>query len=138
MAKFNFEKLKVDDKIFEFPINQIDPIPVLKIKPATESNRPYFNAVLLRTKKIRRAKKINSTIIKESREDDRKLFSKHIVVGWDNVTDTDGNKVPYSEENCADFLQALPDYIFDEIRAFASDPEEMASQLDNAEETAEK
>lgn len=50
---------------------------------------------------------------------DRALFPKHVVVGWDNVVDSEGQRVPFSVEACSDFFEALPLWILDDVRLFA-------------------
>ena len=124
MSKFeHLGKLDVKDKnVVDYVIFQIESEPVLKLKPATEANKPYFNAVLRGSRKNMRAIRsgsINAIMLEENRAQDRELFPKHVVAGWEKVTDSDGKPVPFSEENCQDFLRALPDWIFDEIRDFA-------------------
>lgn len=119
----HLKQLEVNDKTAEYPIYQISGEPTLILKPATEANKPYFNSVLRRSKRNLRAIKtgINQKMIKENREEDRELYPKHIITDWKDVPDSKGKKVPFSVENCTDFIQALPDWIFDDIRAFAGE-----------------
>lgn len=109
--------------------------PEIKGKFAGESNKLYFNAILVRTgKKSRkiRAKGINANTAAETRKDDRELFPKHIITGWNNVVDAKGEPVEFTQENCAEFIAALPDHIFDIVRAHFSD---MASFQDDSEDS---
>ena len=46
----------------------------------------------------------------KNREQDRDLFPKFVIVGWDGVLDSDGEPVEFTKENCADLLAALPDW----------------------------
>lgn len=114
--------LEVKSQTARFTIYQIVDEPVLIMKPATEANKPYFNAVLKRSRRNIRAVQsgsLSTALIAENRAEDRDLFPKFVVVDWDKVKDSAGEIVPFSQENCADFLEALPDWIFDEIRNFA-------------------
>ena len=123
MANFNHLKaLDVKDKTAEMTIYQIEGNPVLVMRPATEANKPYFNAVLKRSRKSVRALQaggVSAAIISENRAEDRELFPQHVVVGWRGVKDVDGNEVPFDKTACAEFLEALPDWLFDEVRTFA-------------------
>lgn len=123
----HLKKHEVTDKTMEYPLFQIagDPVPTLILKPATEANKPYFNAVLKRSKKNIRALQsgsITSKIMDEGRDEDRELYPKFVVVDWKNVCDANGEDVPFSGEHCEEFLRCLPDWIFDDIRKFAGQP----------------
>lgn len=122
----NFDYLKeldVKDKTAEFPLSMIRNCPVLIVRPATEANPPYFNEILRRSSKtIRNAAQgkiqITSDTMKKNRKEDRELFPKHVIVGWNGVIDSEGNEGEFNEENCSKFVNALPDWIFDQIGAF--------------------
>lgn len=120
----HLKNLDVKDKTARFPIHQIAGAPVLIVKPATEANKPYFNAVLKKSRRNVRALKagaISQVMIAENREQDRCLFPKFVVVGWEGVADSKGKDAEFSPDNCEAFLRALPDWIFDEVRNFAGD-----------------
>lgn len=140
MNKFgHLKKLEVKGREVRYTIYQVEGEPTLIMKPATEANKPYFNAVLRRSKKNMRAinaGSVNSGIIAENREEDRNLFPKHVITGWEDVTDSSGEPVPYTEEDCRDYLEALPDWVFDDVRAFASNPAQISQAL--AEEEGAK
>jgi hypothetical protein len=53
---------------------------------------------------------------------DKRLYPKHIIVGWRNILDTDGAAVEFSPEVCAEFCDAIPDIEFDDIRIGANLP----------------
>ena len=125
----HLKKLEVKDKTAEYSIDQIEGEPTFVMKPATEANKPYFNALLKQSRKKVRAVQVgsvNSKLIKENRAEDRELFPKYVIVDWKNVTDNKGKKSPFTEENCAQYLEALPDWSFDLVRAFASTSENFA------------
>ena len=65
---------------------------------------------------------VTRDVLDQQREQDRTLFAKHVIIGWSNVVDSGGRSVPFSPEVCEEFLRALPDYILDDIKLFASTP----------------
>ena len=108
--------------------------PTLTLTPATEINKPYFNAVLKRSGKFARrvqTGKLNINTIRENRDEDRNLYPKFIVKGWSGVIDSDGTTVPFTVADCGDFLGAVDDWVFDEIRAFAGNPENFLQESDD-------
>jgi hypothetical protein len=114
--------LEVRDKTARCTIYQVKGEPVLIVRPATEANKPYFNAVLRRTRRNVRAVQagaVSAAMIAENRAEDRELFPKFVVSGWEGVRDGSGQDVPFSEDACACFIEALPDWLFDEVRGFA-------------------
>ena len=136
----HLKKLDIKDKTINYPIIEIQGefTPTLKIKPATQSNSPYFNAILRKSKsKIGsiQSGNVNINMLDENRNEDRKLFPKHVITGWEDVTDSSGKPVPFSFANCNDFVKALPDWIFDKIRNFAATSENFVEVI-NVEEKA--
>lgn len=97
--------------------------PVLILAPATEVNKGYYNGLLRRSRKNMRniqAQNFDTSMIKDNRDNDRVLYSKHIVKGWRTVKDDKGKNVTFNEESCLGFLEALPDWLFDNVRNFAT------------------
>lgn len=122
----NFSHLKnldVTNKTAEYPIVQIAGEPTLILKPATEVNKPYFNSVLRRSRRTMQAAKsgFSAKMINENREEDRSLYPKHVVEDWKDVVDNKGKSVKFTPQVCEEFLTALPDWIFDDIRAFCGE-----------------
>ena len=106
-------------------LEQIEGAPVLEMRPATEDNREYFNAAFQSSKKRARKAKaqgLDVEAFKSLRDQDRLLFSKYVIVGWEKVVDFGGTPVVFTEEDCREFLKALPTWLFDEVRAFANEP----------------
>lgn len=121
------------DKTSRYVLYQISGEPVLIVAPATEANKPYFNAVLKRARRSSRAIQagaVNLGMISENRTEDRQLYPEHIVVGWDGVVDKDKNPVDFSLDNCRAFLRALPDWIFDDLRQYCGNPNNFVDQID--------
>ena len=126
MGKFgHIEKQKVSDaNIVDYPLDQIHGGYVLHLASATAVNKPFYNALLKKSATAgKRAKKQKVTAAQTdaNRNDDRQLYAKHVISGWTGVEDSDGKPVKFNESDCLEFLQALDDWIFDEIRAFCSD-----------------
>ncbi len=129
----HLKKLDVtEEKTVEYPIYQINGEPTLILKPATEANKPYFNAVLKRSKRNIRAVKggINRKIIDDNRDEDKELYPKYVIAGWYDQIDAKGKKVEFSVKNCTDFIKALPNWIFDDIRAYASESSNYFESID--------
>lgn len=100
--------------------------PFLLLKPALSVNKPYFNGLLKRSRKNARkiqALQFDEAFIEENRADDRILYAAHVVDTWGNIVDDDGEVVSFSNEKALEFLNALPDWIFDDVRAFAREPQ---------------
>lgn len=120
----NFSKLKKLElnptSTIKYIFPNIDGSPYLVVKPATEVNKQYYNALLKRARKNARA---NPTVgvIAENRAEDRELYAQHIITGWGNM-DEITDDTTFNLQNCKDFLEALPDYEFDGLREFCSTP----------------
>lgn len=123
----NFQKLKVDATlIVDLPLDMIEGDAVLKLAPATEANRSYYNALLKNSRSKMGAiagKKVNADTVKRNRTEDRQLYAKYIVVGWSGIVDAEGVDVIFDKPTCKQFLDSLPDWIFDSVRIFAGDPQ---------------
>ena len=104
--------------------------PVLIGRHAGTSNKPYVNALL--KKGIRKGKKVKLTFetMNENRTADRALYPKFVITGWRDVTDSKMKDVKFTEDECASFLEQLPDHIFDEVRGFFADVDNFADVLD--------
>jgi hypothetical protein len=126
MSKFkHLERFQAPaDKTIPYDLIQIEGDAVLHVVQATDANEKYWNAILRRNSaSVRRLRsgRLNAAVLDSTRDHDRELFAKLIVKGWENVEDDQGNPVPFSQEDCLGFLQALPNWIFDDLRNFASD-----------------
>ena len=119
---------------------EIEGEPWLEVKPATEWNKPFFNALLKRQRRgrrILRAGTLTVDMIKRTRDEDRDLYAKYIVTGWGGVVDVDSKPVDLSPANCQDFLYAISDESFDLLRDFAGDPQTFVEDaVIDTEETA--
>ncbi len=110
----------------EYRLSQITlegKIPVLQVAPATEANKLYINAMLKKSSRAVRqikAGRVNSDVLEETRAIDRELYAKCVIKSWTNVRDTDRKDVKFNKANCIDFLNALPSWLFDDLRNFCS------------------
>ena len=112
---------------------------MLTLSPATEANKPYFNALLKRSRKNQKRLQggsFTASVIAENRDDDRVLYPKHIVKGWDKVVDSEGNPAEFNHENLVGFIAALPDWLFDEARTFATEESNFIDEMVEVEEIA--
>lgn len=92
--------------------------------PATEANKPFFNASLRRAKGAARAlkgKQLSPELVQQIRADDAKLFAEHVIVGWGNAFDASGAPLTLSPQLCEEFLTKLPPDYFDGLREFCTD-----------------
>lgn len=142
MADFtNLKSLEVHaEKRVDYTLFQIAGEPVLELAPATEANKPYHNALLRRSRRNQRriqAGAIDAALMAENREDDRSLYAEFIIKGWRRMLDAQGKPVPFTLENVKDFLNALPNWLFDEVRLFASNSQNFVPEVSiNVEEAA--
>ena len=138
-----FEHLKnlevITDARINYELPEIPGTPTLVLLSATSDNKAYFNAMLRSAKNSKpghKGKRMSATdpaVTRMAREADRKDYPGNVIVDWNGVVDSDGNEVPFSEENCADFLSALPDWLFDNIRNTASVPTNFVKGFDQDE-----
>lgn len=135
----HLKKLEVSDNTAKLTLNDIQGAPTLVMKPATEVNKPYFNAVLRQNggkqaqSRGRMPTKKLLQMVEKNRENDRSLFPKHVVVGWESMPGDDGNMVEFSEGACKEFFSYLPVWLLDEIRNFASDLSNFIEQPEDVE-----
>lgn len=133
MSFKHLSRYEVPKGTVPFIFYQIDGEPQLDCKAATEANKSYHNALLKRNAKLAqrfRAGRVSRVMLERNRDEDRELYAKFVVKGWDKVVDDDGKAVPFSVEACTEFLTKLPNYLFDEVRQFCTAP---ANFLDDDE-----
>ena len=139
MSKFgHLKELEVTaESTAEFPMHWITvngKSPTLILKAATEANKPYFNALLKHSGKSRqqlKAGNVNAGLIEENRDQDRDLYPRFVIQGWLDMIDGDSGKdVKFSQKECGDFLDELPDWLFDNVREFAGSPTNFTDVMD--------
>lgn len=115
------------DNTAKYPLDQIEVngvSPVLTVAPATEANKPYFNSLIKRAQRYSKqvtSNKINAGLIEENREEDRRLFPMHVLKGWEDMLDANGKPIQFNPQNAREFIDALPDWLFDDIRNFCTE-----------------
>jgi hypothetical protein len=110
-----FSKYDVASEAVDFVLPEIPGEMTLKVLSAGPSNGPYM-AAALRLKPAKR--RVTTDSLVTDRESDKAMFAKFIIVGWANVTNDTGLDVPFSPDKARELLDALPDWIFDELRRF--------------------
>ena len=120
----------------EYILDELEGAPSLILRPANESNHGYLNAVLEETGEVRgsrkkKRKKVNAESLTEQREQDRETYPEHVIVDWKGVVDSKGKPVQFSAKAAAEFVAALPNWIFDGIRTFAAVPENFIKTIDS-------
>ena len=102
---------------------QVKGEPVLTLASATDANKPYYNAFLKRTRRtLAKGNEVTAETMAHNRNDDRALYPEFVLKGWKNVIDDEGKEVPFSKESAAEFIQMLPDWLFDDMRNHAISP----------------
>ena len=132
---FGLKKYDIEGKTARYEMPMLDDA-VLIVRPATEVNKEYFNKVIKRSH--RHLKKIKRTgadpkMLEDNRNVDRELYPLHVIADWHHVTDEGGNLVPFSIEECQAFVAEMPDWLFDDLREFASDIENFINLMDTEE-----
>ena len=127
---FAFDHLQIDDATAVFPLPWLSPKAKLICRPAVEANRPFYEALLRTSGARQRASLTTVTTLKvdpensrQDRREDRNIYPGLVVVGWEGITNRQGQEVEFSVDACGSFLRALPDWIFDRLRLFAMRPD---------------
>ena len=128
-----FKKTTTDSARFTF--YDLEGEPWVTVKPASAANKPYLNSLL---KGQRRRRRATADAFIRNRRQDIGLYAQHVVTAWGNVTDNAGTEVPFSVDNCKDFLAAIPDWLLDELRDFATDPESFTGEDDDGDDDTPK
>ena len=125
LNSFDVDKTKTSlYKVFQIEMN--GKTPELDVLPATQANERYFNALLSRSQRIKRqveAGKFDVELLSDNREEDKLLYPVHVIKGWRNVYDSSGQAVAFDTAACADFIKALPNWIFDDLTLFCRTPQ---------------
>lgn len=144
MSFTKLKKYELADQPVPYTLYQLAGEPKLMLRPATERNKEYHNALLKRNAKLaarfRQRVKITREMLKENREHDKVLYAAHVIVGWEGIEEDDGTQPSFTPDLCRAFLKNLPAWIFDDLRLFAVDPtnflQDDEPDEDEVEETA--
>lgn len=138
MVDFSNLKAYEPTDMVAYRLTQLQGSCSLNLRPATEANPKYFAAFMKRNAQYAKSNRrvtVTQALINDTRDSDKDLFATHVIVGWSGITDINGETVPFTPQNVRQFLDAIPDWIFDDIRAFASDPSNFVS-LEDGDESA--
>lgn len=108
-------------------------VPVLIGKPATEANKPYARLQLQKSNKRAKSMAARGATLEtmdSSREDDRAMYPRMVLVGWEHVYGDDGQPVEFNVRHCTEFLEALPNYVFDAARQAFTTPQNFVQGVD--------
>lgn len=120
----HLKKLDVSSATAWFDFPEAGPDARLAVKPANEANPHYYNALIRTVGKGRRpAKQVTVEDLDRHRNNDRNLYPRYVIVGWEGLTDENGESIPFSRDAATELCVALPDWLFDRLRNFASQPE---------------
>ena len=128
MTKPDFSNLKaaeVDgerERPYRFTV--LEGAPTIWFRPALNQNQAFLNETLRRSnEKVAGARRLtmSESSIEEAREEDRQVLASSCAVRWD-VKDAKGQPVEFTPEHCLEYFRALPDWIFDGVRGWASNP----------------
>lgn len=116
----------------EYTFEDIEGEPSIWFRPMTDANSKYLNERVRmaveraehtqrETKAQRRARVLSSDQIEQDRDLDRVMMARTCALRWGTPPkDKDGNENAFSEEECLDFLRALPSYMIDPCRGFVA------------------
>lgn len=92
---------------------------MFKLARAGGSNQKYLKVLEARTKPLRRLIANETLDVKLADEVMMEVFADAVVLGWENVTDEEGNPLPFSRENVIKVFKDLPD-LFNDVREQAT------------------
>lgn len=123
VAVFNLRRLHIEDAVERFDLSLVRKGAFLMVRPATEANRGYQDAMLAKATKRTGTSPTPEQLAKLIRADDLDAYSRHVVQSWGEIYDAEGKAAPCTPENVFGFLTALPDWLFDRLRLFCIQPE---------------
>jgi hypothetical protein len=82
----------------------------------------------MRTRRVARTDRVTAEDAALNRSDDRDLYPKYVIRGWECICDENGNPVSFDVEAAKELCAQLPDWIFDRIRNTATTPERFLGQ----------
>lgn len=134
MADFsNLKKLDVNEASeAEYVFEDIPGEPSIWFRPMTDANPAFLNERVRlaveraeqankETRGQRRKRVLSADQLEEDRELDRVLMARTCAIRWGTAPkDVEGSEPEFSEQNCYDFLKALPNYMLDPCRGFVA------------------
>lgn len=108
----------------------------IRVRPATQEGNPaYYNAMLRlggkRARQLARTGVISVADLEKNRLDDRQLYPKFVIDGWEYVETAEDRHRPTAEKEYVDYTrdaatelcEKLPAHLFDRIRNHAATEE---------------
>jgi hypothetical protein len=124
----NFSHLKALEQKAEarpYRFADIEGSPSIYFLPGTDANKTFMNESLrraaARTAGGGRGRRVTTDTVAEARQEDREVLAFTCAQSWD-VKDADGNPVEFTPQNCLEFFEALPDWLFDGVRNWVTNP----------------
>ena len=103
------EKLEKEGILLEFGLTDNGKPIHIRIARAGGANKMYERLLEAEVKPYRRMiqnESIDNSIVQGIL---RRVYSKAVIIDWENVQDAEGKDIPFSVENCHKLLQDLPD-----------------------------
>ncbi len=125
-----------------FPLDKYFPVlkgAYLQVRPATNANKDWLAAVVQYEQE--HPTEDNETVMQgRDRENAMalELYPGLVVTEMCNVVDAAGDPVASNLHEIAEFLQQIPDWVFERLRIFCQRPESFVKANLNAAKTAKK
>lgn len=115
MSKSVYDKFATDKKAEQEGIT-LDYGDGLKIRIARAggSNTKFEKLVQSRLKKYERQRQLDLLEIETLRPILREVYAESVVLGWEGVTNREGEVLPFNKENAVKLFEDLPD-LFEDI-----------------------
>jgi len=81
----------------------------IKIARAGGSNKRYEKRLEVLSRPHKRLMKADRMPLREMNKLLKQVYAESVVLGWEGVTDREGNVMPFSAENCIRLFDDLPD-----------------------------
>lgn len=94
----------------------------IRVARAGGSNRRYLKAVERRFRTYRRRIQTGTMAVEAVTKILVEIFADTVILGWESVTDRDGNPIPFTRENCIRVMTDLP-ALFDDVQQQAANYE---------------
>ncbi len=118
----NLKAAEVDgetERPYRFTV--LEGAPTIWFRPALNQNKDFLNHTMQMSNERASTRRMTATTVEEAREEDRAVLSASCATRW-NVADANGAEVEFSADNCLEYFRQLPDWIFDNVRGWASNP----------------
>lgn len=107
-----------------YQFRAVEGTPTIWFRPALNENKAFLNETIRRSNDRAPGSGRQQTTdasIELARDEDRQVIASTCATRWD-VKDAKGKDVPFTPENCLAYLRALPNWLVDGLRNWASEP----------------